>query len=73
GLVFKATTNSTALNSFWDTQTSGATSTASCNGTALGTGKTTAEMKNQNTYTGWDFTNIWAIDSSKNNGYPYLK
>jgi len=72
-LVFKATTNSTALNSFWDTQASGATSTASCNGTALGTGKTTAEMKNQNTYTGWDFTNIWAIDSSKNNGYPYLK
>jgi len=37
-----------------------------------GEGKTTAEMKQQETYTDWDFTNIWGIDPSINNGYPYL-
>lgn len=36
-------------------------------------GKTTAEMKTQSTYTNWDFTNIWAISSSQNGGYPYLR
>jgi hypothetical protein len=36
-------------------------------------GKTTSQMKQQSTYTGWDFVNIWAIDPTKNNGYPYLK
>ena len=35
-------------------------------------GKTTSEMKTQSTFTGWDFTNTWAIDSTKNNGYPHL-
>jgi len=55
-------------NSFWDKEVSG--TTISSGG---GTGKTTAEMKNQGNYTNWDFTNTWAIDSAKNNGYPYLR
>jgi hypothetical protein len=39
-----------------------------------GTGKTTIEMQTQGTYTGWDFTNTWAIDANQNNGgYPYLQ
>jgi hypothetical protein len=29
-------------------------------------------MKDQDGFPGWDFTNIWAIDS-KNDGYPYLE
>ncbi|OIP85186.1 MAG: hypothetical protein AUK44_00360 [Porphyromonadaceae bacterium CG2_30_38_12] len=39
-----------------------------------GTGKTTAEMKTQSTFNGWDFATapIWEIDASKNNGLPYL-
>jgi len=37
-----------------------------------GTPKTTAEMKKEETYLNWDFTNIWAIEPDKNNGYPYL-
>ena len=55
---------------FWDINTSGMTySTA-------GTGKTTSEMKNQSTFTNWDFTingedNDWRI-SSVNDGYPHL-
>ena len=60
--------NSTVSNSFWDTQTSGTTTSSG------GTGKTTAEMKTQSTFTnaGWDFTNTWTMQSGTNNGYPYL-
>jgi len=38
-----------------------------------GTGKTTAEMKTQATFTNWDFTTIWNIDASYNTGYPILR
>ncbi|PKL38928.1 MAG: hypothetical protein CVV44_08645 [Spirochaetae bacterium HGW-Spirochaetae-1] len=33
------------------------------------------DMTDQGIYSGWDFTNIWAIDltGTINNGYPYLK
>jgi|GEM_PF-729325 len=55
----------TVTNSFWDTETSGFTSS---NG---GTGKTTAEMMTESTFTaaGWDFTNIWKMED----GYPRFK
>jgi len=63
-------------NCFWDTQTSGQSSSAA------GTGKTTAEMKTLSTFTsaGWDFegeiangtNNYWDLSGSINNGYPYL-
>jgi hypothetical protein len=51
-------------NSFWDTQTSGLTYSAG------GSGKTTAEMKNQSTFesAGWDFsTPVWVM----RDGYQY--
>ena len=35
--------------------------------------RTTVEMKQKNTYINWDFNDIWAIDPTKNNGYPYLQ
>jgi hypothetical protein len=41
-----------------------------------GVGKTTSQMKNLYTYSGWDFVNTWGInvrDSSANNGYPFLR
>jgi len=41
--------------------------------TDKGTPKTTAEMKTQSTYTDWDFTDIWGIDPTINDGYPYLR
>ncbi|MBU7005957.1 GLUG motif-containing protein [Phosphitispora fastidiosa] len=55
----------TITSSFWDTQTSGQS------GASGGTGKTTAEMKQQTTFTGngWDFDNIWEINVGT---YPYL-
>ena len=40
---------------------------------STGTGKTTAEMKQQATYEGWDFENVWGISASINDGYPYLR
>jgi hypothetical protein len=35
--------------------------------------RTTAQMKTQANYIGWDFENIWAIDPTINDGYPYLR
>lgn len=54
-------------NSFYDTNTSGQSDTGK------GVPKTTAEMKTQSTFTGWDFSSIWGMDSSTNSGYPYLR
>jgi hypothetical protein len=53
--------------SFWDTQTSGRTTSEG------GTGKTTAEMKTLSTFTsaGWDFVDVWGIGNGQT--YPYLK
>lgn len=44
------------VNSYWDTTTSGQSTSAG------GQGKSTAEMKQQSTYAGWDFANVWAIN-----------
>lgn len=78
-VIYAGTTNPTnrgfssesvSNSNFWDTQTS---LQATSGGGALG--KTTAEMTTQTTFTdaSWDFTSVWAIDPSKNNGYPYLR
>ncbi len=50
---------------FWDVNTSGQTTSAA------GTGKTTAEMKQEATFTNWDFVNIWDIDEGVT--YPFLR
>jgi len=55
----------TISNSYYDKETTGRTDTK-------GIGKTTAEMKTQRTYEGWDFESIWDINPVKNNGYPIL-
>ncbi|NLZ51605.1 MAG: hypothetical protein GX892_00285 [Thermoanaerobacteraceae bacterium] len=34
--------------------------------------KSTQEMKQQNTFIGWDFIGIWRIGGGVNEGYPYL-
>lgn len=59
----------TVTNSFWDTETSG---TAISDG---GTGKTTAEMKTESTFTdaGWDFDTIWGMRTDRNDGYAYFQ
>ena len=67
GLVGFKSESSSVSSSFWDTQTSGTISSAG------GEGKTTAQMKNQSTFTGWNFEDIWDMDGSVNSGYPYLR
>ena len=71
GLIGLNSPNSIIENSYWDMETSGKSSSFG------GEGRTTAEMTyphGENTYVGWDFTNVWAEDQdhSENNGYPYI-
>ncbi|MBI9032137.1 carboxypeptidase regulatory-like domain-containing protein [bacterium] len=58
--------NLTIEGSFWDILTTGQTESAG------GIGRTTAQMKNIDTYlnAGWDFEDIWFIHSEMNSGYP---
>jgi hypothetical protein len=66
---------------FWDINTTGVTAATghsytplevSCGGAGGGTGLTTIQMKQQSSYVGWDFNNIWGINPLINEGYPYL-
>jgi hypothetical protein len=57
---------SSATDSYWDIETSGQNSSAG------GSPRTTAEMLDESTFSGWDFNNIWSIDPEFNDGYPYL-
>lgn len=50
---------------FWDTQTSGQASSAA------GTGLTSAQMREQTSFSGWDFSGTWAIEEA--HSYPYLQ
>jgi hypothetical protein len=50
---------------YWDMETSGQATSAG------GTGKTTAEMMQQATFSDWDFTTVWGIN--ENTSYPYLQ
>ncbi|MHC4644772.1 MAG: GLUG motif-containing protein [Planctomycetota bacterium] len=51
-------------DSYWDTETSGKSSSYG------GVGKTTAEMMQQATFVGWDFVDIWNIVEDQT--YPFL-
>lgn len=62
------TTGATVTNSYWNTTTSGQASSP------LGTGKTTAELQDPTTFTGWDFTNTWVMSSAFiHQQYPLLQ
>lgn len=54
GLVGDALSG-TGNDSFWDMETSGQSISA------IGTGKTTAEMQSESTFTNWDFISTWLI------------
>ncbi len=60
----------TVTTCFWDNQTSNQTyDTGSGNISGI-TGKNTNDMMTQDTFTGWDFVNIWAI--KENYTYPFF-
>ena len=56
------------INSFWNIDTSGQETSSG------GIGKTNSEMRSISLFTDsdWDFVNIWANNTLKNKGYPYL-
>jgi hypothetical protein len=54
----------TVSNSYWDTQSSGQSNSDG------GFPRTTAQMKTQGTFVGWDFVDTWVMASTYNNGYP---
>lgn len=66
GLVGYIYNNYLVVNSFWDSEVSNRT--YSFGG---GLHKTTLQMKQQNTYTNWNFTNTWSI--SEGVYYPTIK
>lgn len=59
----------TVTESFWDKDTSGRATSAG------GVGKTTAEMKQEQTFldASWDLDDIWGVSVSINDGYPELQ
>jgi hypothetical protein len=57
----------TVEQSYWDTERSGWTTSVG------GEGKTTAEMRQQGTYAGWDFASLWGIAADLNGGSAYLR
>lgn len=56
----------TVSKSYFDSQVAGSRFGA-------GLGKSTQEMKEKDTYAGWDFARIWEITESANDGYPVLR
>ena len=67
GLVGSVGTSTAVYDSYWDTETSALATSVG------GTGHTTAQMKDVANYTNWNFTTIWKMLGSMNDGYPILK
>ena len=70
GLVGHCSPNGIITNCFWDSDIN-----PDVNGVGNGTdpnvtGKPTMEMKKENTFTDWDFVEIWGI--GENQTYPFL-
>jgi hypothetical protein len=64
GLVGQTINTATVTDSYWDTDTSGQTTSDG------GTGKTTVEMQQQSIFVDWDFRYIWDIATGE---YPTLE
>jgi hypothetical protein len=65
GGLIGSDTSGTFNDDFWDTQTSGQATSAG------GTGKTTAQMKQELTFSNWNFSTIWDITEGVT--YPWLR
>lgn len=62
--------NGTITNSYWDTQLSQLTLGVGNGPVSGAVGLTTAQMQQQSSFVGWDFTNVWAMPVG---GYPTLR
>jgi len=63
--TYYGSSRGSAVNSYWNIETSGKTTSGG------GEGKTTQEMMQESTFSGWDFDDTWAIEEGGT--YPYLK
>lgn len=75
GIVGYLQSKGTISDCYWDQQASGTAAGYGMNdsgGVYIGSGLTTAQMKQSSSFSGWDFTTVWSINSNINNGYPYL-
>ena len=71
GLVGERRSNNSIIeNCFFDTQTTGQTNGVGSDSQQGVTGRNTADMKRQNTFTGWDFSSVWSMPSGD---YPKLR
>lgn len=61
GGVVGANIGGIIVNSFWNMDTSGLTRSVGCGYRKGAYGKNTRQMKQQATFTGWDFQAIWDI------------
>ncbi len=75
GLIGYRRASSTLTACFWDTTTSGTANGVGSGAETGATGKTTAQMHTEATFTDadWDFTTIWNINDALNSGYPYFR
>lgn len=64
----QSTSYGNILNSYYNTETTGLTIGAGNHN--AGIGLTTAQMQSQGSFTGFDFTNVWFMDTVGNDGYP---
>ena len=70
---------SSQCTNYWDKATTGQNYLGGGNGALAQdnayttNGKSSAEMKSGNTYINWDFSTVWNVSASTNNGYPYLR
>lgn len=67
GLIGVLTSPATCISSYYNTNLSG------CSDTGKGTLLTTAAIKTQSNFSGWNFSDTWVLDLDINSGYPYLK
>ncbi len=68
GLIGQTVGTIICNSAYWDTQTSGLSGSA---GGASVIGRTTAQMRQQATFGGWDFATVWRIDEGVD--YPRLR
>lgn len=75
GFVGSSFVGTNILNSYFDTEATGQSNGIGSyfEGAADAFGRMTDEMKQQSTYSGWDFVHTWAIHPGVNDGYPFLR
>lgn len=68
GPIFATTfTTNTVEAAFWNPESVGPAAAPDS------LARTPAELRNVDTFTGWDFNTVWAMDPGRNNGFPYLR